>query len=144
MIAKWCGTQWKRNYDCIASCFYLIFFIFLSSLFESSSNSIKMWQLSLFSISFVVIALICEWNASVSTYRLGFGRTILWLTLVMQTGLRAPAKCSTPAIDYASLRTIDSNKKYIQFLSTNTSNGLHLLLLQTIQHYRRFAKDGAF
>lgn len=33
-----------------------------------------------------------------NTYRLGFGRTILWLTLVMQTGLRAPAKCSTPAI----------------------------------------------
>lgn len=33
-----------------------------------------------------------------NTYRLGFGRTILWLTLEIQTGLKAPAKCSTPAI----------------------------------------------
>lgn len=29
-----------------------------------------------------------------TTYRLGFGRTILWLTFVMQTGLKAPVKCS--------------------------------------------------
>lgn len=47
-------------------------------------------------------ALDCELNGSMSTLvfpdgLLGFGRTISWLASVMQNGLRAPARCSTPS-----------------------------------------------
>lgn len=122
MIAKWCCTRWKRNYEYIALV-YLDFYYqpFLDDKLQTTChmqqtneelNVCANWSyfrfhlkirshqfflkfyFHLFSIIIPIIYLFFIDN----TYRRGFGRTILWLTLVIQTGLNAPAKCSTPAI----------------------------------------------
>lgn len=104
------------------SVLFFEFFTWFSNYFHLCSNNIIFW------CGFYLVWFVCKclWN----TYRRGFGRTILWLTFVIQTGLKAPAKCSTPAIKSAI--------SFLPFLSRdmNLIDGLlclkDLLLVATI------------